>query len=204
MDAKELLLRDHARAHGPGVGEPEGGLFMGALLLNDVTDEQARMKPAEGVNSLAWILWHMARSEDLGVNLIVAGQPQVIDGDGWVDRLGLSRTDIGTGMNDDEVADFTNRVNLNALKEYRNAVGRRTREVVQELRPEEWTELQDAGAMQRVAEAGAIGENAQWMASAFGGKSKALILSHTCVAHSFWHLGEGVTVRSLVGAKLNL
>jgi hypothetical protein len=107
-------------------------------------------------------------------------------------------------MNDDEVAEFTNRVNLDALKEYRNAVGRRTREVVQELRPEEWTELQDAGAMQRVAEAGAIGENAQWMASAFGGKSKALILSHTCVAHSFWHLGEGVTVRSLVGAKLNL
>jgi hypothetical protein len=204
MDAKELLLRDHARAHGPGVGEPEGGLFMGALLMNDVTDEQARMKPAEGVNSLAWILFHMARSEDMGVNTVVAGRPQVIESDGWVERLGLSRADIGTGMNDDEVADFTSRVNLDALKEYRNAVGRQTRKVVGAMRPEEWAELQDAEAMQRVSEAGALSENGQWIASVFGGKSKALILSHTCVAHSFWHLGEGVTVRSLIGAKVAL
>jgi hypothetical protein len=204
MNATELLLRDHARAHGPGVGEPEGGLFMGALLLNDVTDEQARMRPAEGVNSLVWILWHMARSEDMGVNVVVAGRPQVIDSDGWVERLGLTRADIGTGMNDDDVADFTRRVDLDALKEYRNAVGRRTREVVQAMRPEEWAELQDAEAMQRVTEAGALSENGQWIASVFGGKSKALILSHTCVAHSFWHLGEGITVRSLIGAKVAL
>jgi hypothetical protein len=204
VNATELFLRDHARAHGPGVGEPEGGLFMGALLLNDVSDDQARMRPADGVNSLAWILWHMARSEDMGVNVVVAGRPQVIDSDGWVERLGLSRSDIGTGMNDDEVADFTIRVNLDALKEYRNAVGRRTREVVAAMRAEEWAELQDPEAMQRVADAGAIGENAQWLAGAFGGKSNALILSHTCVAHSFWHLGEGVTVRSLIGAKLAL
>jgi hypothetical protein len=177
---------------------------MGALLLSDVTDDQARMRPAEGVNSLAWILWHMARCEDMGVNVVVAGRPQVIESDGWVDRLRLSRADIGTGMSDDEVADFTERVDLDALKEYRNAVGSRTREVVKGLPLGQWAELQDVDAMKRVTEAEALSESGQWIASVFGGKSKALILSHTCVAHNFWHLGEGVTVRSLIGAKLAL
>ncbi len=204
MDATELLLRDHARTHVAGVGEAEGGLFMGTLMLDGVSEEQARARPAPGTNSIIWILWHMARSEDMGVNTIVAGRPQVIESDGWTERLGLSRVDIGTGMNDDEVADFSGRVDLEALKDYRSAVGTRTREVVQSLRPEAWAELQDADSMQRVSDAGALAPSGQWIASVFGGKSNALILSHTCVAHNFWHLGEAVTVRGLVGAKLQL
>jgi hypothetical protein len=105
-------------------------------------------------------------------------------------------------MSDDEVADFSSRVDLTALGEYRVAVGQRTREVVQALRPDEWSELQDAEAMQRVNDAGALSQNGQWIASVFGGKTKALILSHTGIAHNFWHLGEAMTVRSLAGAKL--
>lgn len=202
MDATELFLRDHARVHSTGVGEAEGGLHMGNLLLDGLTDEQARVQPAPGTNSIVWILLHMARSEDMGVNILVAGRKQVIESDGWIERLGLTHNDIGTGMTDDEVANVSSRVNLAPLRDYRVAVGQRTREVVQSLRPEQWAELQDADAMQRVIEAGALAPNGQWIASVFGGKSNALILSHTGVAHNFWHLGEAMTVRSLAGAKL--
>lgn len=202
MDAAELFLRDHARTHGNGVGEPEGGMWLADFAVNGLTEEQMRRRPAEGMNSLVWILWHMARSEDMGVNALVAGRPQVIEEAGWLDRLGLSRADIGTGMTDDEVADFSGQVDIATMQAYRSAVGLRTREVVSALRPDEWAELQDADAMERAMAAGAIGPNAQWLTGLFGGKSKALILGHVGTGHNFWHLGEAVTVRTLLGQKL--
>lgn len=33
--------------------------------------------PAAGLNWLVWLLWHTARTEDVAVNLIVAGAEQV-------------------------------------------------------------------------------------------------------------------------------
>jgi hypothetical protein len=202
MDATELFLRDHARVHSKGVGDAEGGMFLENFLLDGLTDEQMRLRPAEGTNSLVWIFWHMARSEDMGINVIVAGRPQVIEEDNWIERLGLSRADIGTGMTDDDVSDFSARVDIATMRAYRAAVGKRTREVVSALRPEEWAEIQDADSMQRVDAAGALGPNAGWIPTVFGGKSNALILSHTGVGHNFWHLGEAMTVRSLAGLRL--
>jgi hypothetical protein len=202
MDAAELFLRDHARTHGKGVGEAEGGLWLADFAVGGLTDEQMRRRPAEGMNSLVWILWHMARSEDMGVNALVAGRPQVIEEDNWLDRLGLSRADIGAGMTDDEVADFSAQVDIPTMQAYRAAVGLRTREVVSAMRPDEWAELQDANSMERAKAAGAIGPNAQWLPGVFGGKSKALILGHVGTGHNFWHLGEAMTVRSLLGLRL--
>jgi hypothetical protein len=88
------------------------------------------------------------------------------------------------------------------MHEYRSAVGKRTREVAQALAPEAWPDLIDESAMQRAIDAGAIGPNAQWLVGVFGGKSNALILSHVGTSHNFWHLGEAVTMRSLLGQPL--
>lgn len=201
MDATELFLRDHARVHASGVGEAEAGMYLENLVLDNLTEEQVRLRPVEGTNSLLWIFWHMARSEDMGVNTIAFGQPQVMDEE-WMERLGLSRSDIGTGMDDDEVSDFSSRVDIATLREYRSAVGKRTRELVGALPTEQWEEICDLDAMDRAQELGSIGPNAGWLTTVFGGKSKALILSHTGIGHNFWHLGEAMTVRSLAGLRL--
>ncbi|MEX1255314.1 MAG: DinB family protein [Dehalococcoidia bacterium] len=202
MDAVELFLREHARVHSAQVAEAEAAMWLEDIVLGEMTDEQIRHRPHESMNSLAWIFWHMARAEDMGVNALVAGQPQVIEGDGWLEKLGLSRVDIGTGMSDDEVSDFSQRVDIATLRAYRAAVGRRTREVVGGLKADDWDQLIDTDAMERAAAAGAIGPNAGWLSVVFGGKTKALILSHVGASHNFWHLGEAMTVRSLAGQRL--
>jgi hypothetical protein len=202
MDAVQLFLRDHARVHSAQVGEAESGMWLEDIVLNGLSDDQIRQRPHESANSLAWILWHMARGEDMGVNTLVAGRPQVIEGDGWLERLGLTRADVGTGMTDDEVSDFSQRVDITALREYRAAVGRRTREVVGALSADDWDQLIDADAMERARAIGAIGPNAGWLVGVFGGKTKALILGHVGTGHNFWHLGEAMTVRSLAGLPL--
>ena len=107
--------------------------------LGGLSEDQLRVRPA-GLNSIIWLLWHMARTEDAAVNLVVAGRPQVLDDD-WVRRLAPGRGDIGTGMTSDEVTEFSARVDCAAVVAYRTAVGRRTREVVRALSPEAWDKM---------------------------------------------------------------
>jgi DinB superfamily len=86
---------------------------------------------------MAWLVWHMARYEDI-LNLLLVGRPQVLDEEHWLPRLNLSVRDVGTGMGDDEVSDLSARLDLSALRDYYIAVERRTVDVVRSLRPEAW------------------------------------------------------------------
>jgi uncharacterized damage-inducible protein DinB len=109
--------------------------------FSQLTDAQMRLRPHPNMNSMAWLLWHIARSEDMGVNRLIAHRSDVLASEGWAQRLNLSRRDMGTGMTDEEVAEFSARVNTVALREYSAAVGRRTQEVVRSLRAEALDEV---------------------------------------------------------------
>ena len=104
-----------------------------------------RVRPREDLNSIAWILWHIARAEDIILNPVLAGRSQVLD-DAWVKRLGIARRDFGIGMTSAEVWDLTSKIDVGAVREYRDAVGRRTREIVEGFRPEDWQGQTEAAA----------------------------------------------------------
>ncbi|WP_046315337.1 mycothiol transferase [Mycobacterium sp. UM_Kg1] len=74
-------------------------------LTDGLTDEVADYRPTEQANSIAWLLWHSARVQDIQVAQI-AGVEQVWTRDSWVDRFGLDlpRGDSGYGHGPAEVA----------------------------------------------------------------------------------------------------
>lgn len=43
-----------------------------------------RLRPGPHLNSLVWLVWHMGRTEDVAVNLVVAGRDQVLERGGSV------------------------------------------------------------------------------------------------------------------------
>jgi hypothetical protein len=102
-------------------------------------------------------------------------------------------------MTQPEVDEFNERIDVAALLDYRAAVGRRTRELLVDLRPETLDEVIDADRVQRARDAGAFGPNAEWVGQRWLGKQKAFTLSHTVLAHSFLHLGQADIVRGLLG-----
>ncbi|MDR7523615.1 MAG: DinB family protein [Armatimonadota bacterium] len=197
MDALEMFLRDHAVVHSARVAEAEGQFSLEDGSLRGLSDEQIRLRPG-GWNSLAWLLWHMARCEDVAANVIVAGRRQVLDEGDWARRLRVDRRDIGTGMSDDEVADLSVRIDVPSLREYRVAVGRRTREVARALPPRAWDEIVDAAAVQRAVAVGAFGPNAGRLAGFWEGKSRAWFLYWLAVGHNYWHLGQAAWVREMI------
>lgn len=71
----------------------------------DLTPEQLRLRVADRSNSIAWLVWHLARVQDDHV-ANAAGSDQVWTAGGWVERFGLpfDSGDIGYGHTADEVA----------------------------------------------------------------------------------------------------
>ena len=196
MDCRELFLAQHARAHATGVGYPD--FSNQDLILRDLIDEHLRVRPYPGLNSLAGLFWRMTRAEDIGINLVIAQHPQVLDEDGWAKRLNVSLRDIATGMTDQEVDKLSQHVNIASLLAYRAAVGKQTQAVVRDLQPELLDEKIDSHLLQRIWDAGAYSPNAEWVPQRWLGKSKGFTLMHTVLAHTYFHIGQCEDIRGLL------
>jgi hypothetical protein len=115
--------------------------------------------------------------------------------------VNVALTDIGTGMADDEVADFGARVDLEGLRAYRAAVGQRTLEVVRGLRPKDLDEVLDPVYVRRVAQEGAFGAHAGGVEEKWRGVTKGWCLAQLGLTHNFTHFGEAYVVRGLLGRQ---
>ena len=195
VDQLDLILMQHARVHAAAVSGARQPT-MEDSLLDGLSDDQLRRRP-HGMNSLAWLLWHMARIEDVTMNILVAGRPQVLD-DGWLARLSLSHRDVGTGMTDDEVADVSDRIDIEALRAYRTAVGVRTREIIGGLRPEDLDVAVDTPRIHDLRAAGAIGKAAGRLVDAWRGRPKGFFLTMPATGHNYLHFGEAFSIKSLL------
>jgi len=144
-------------------------------------------------------VWHIARAEDIFINTILGARTQLLDDEGWAKRLTVTRRDFGIGMSGAEVTELTRQIELGALREYRDAVGRRTRDVVGGFKPQDWEGSVTADAVQRAAGEGAFGVRTEQIVKAFPGRPRAAMLSGIALFHSAGHIGEASTVRSAGG-----
>jgi DinB family protein len=192
MDAIDFFLVRYEQIHGV-LSDP---------AIKQLTAAQMRARPHPGVNTIAWLLWHMARVEDVGVNRFVADRPQVLE-DGWLARLGVARRDVGTGMSDAEVDDFSLRIDLDALRGYWDAVTRRTAEVVATLRSSDLEAVVPKERVERVALAeSAVAPGAEWLTEFWaGGRTRAWVLAQTPLLHVYGHYSEARVVAGLWGAR---
>ena len=195
MDLLTFFLREHAAVH---AREVSGLTFSVQRVFGELDDDQMRIRPGAGLNSLVWLLWHMARTEDAAVNPVVAGRDQVLD-DEWVRRMNVPWRIIGTGMTDDEVTEMSARADVSAVRAYRSAVGLRTREVVQALRADVWDDIVGDEDVRRAARTGAFRDWAEGTKYPWLGWTRGDQLASSAVRHNAAHIGEAVTVRGLAG-----
>lgn len=186
MDAIDFFVLQHERLHRQVERD----------FLHGLSDEQMRLRP-DGLNSIAWLVWHMARCED-ALNILLVGRPQVLDEEAWLSRLQVSMRDVGTGMGDDEVSDLSARLNLAALRDYYTAVGQRTVEMVRSLRPEALDERPD---LHRLRADGVFRDNALGAILAQEGQPKGWWLGLLGLAHSQSHRGQATLIRRLQGMR---
>jgi hypothetical protein len=111
-------------------------------LTDGLTDEQATYRASPNANSIAWLIWHSARVQDVQV-ADVAGVEPVWTRDGWVERFGLDlpRDDTGYGHSPEDVAKVQAPADL--LGGYYHAVHKLTLEYIASITGDELARIVD-------------------------------------------------------------
>jgi hypothetical protein len=160
-----------------------------------MTEEQVRRIPRNCEHSVAWIIWHIARCEDITMNLLVAGSPQMLNQDDWLERVKTPICHTGNEMDVADIADFSTAVDIQALRAYRVAVGRRTREIVKHLEPEDLKRKVDPARLQRVWDEGAVVQAASGIVDYWGKRDVAGLLLMPASRHLIVHLNEALKLK---------
>ncbi len=191
MDAAQFFMLRYEPLHGA----------MTDRLFADLSDAQLRARP-HGQNSMLWLLWHVARAEDIGINRFALDGREVFDEGNWASRLGIGRREVGTGMTSDEVSELTARVSIPALRDYWAAVGQRTVDTVRAGGATAWDKVVDPGLIRRVVrDEGDFGPhvNPELVESYYAGMTRGWAFAHLALAHTWGHFFEGNVIRSMLG-----
>jgi len=191
MDAATFFLLRYEPLHG----------LMTDRLFADLSDTQLRARP-QGQNSIVWLLWHVARAEDIGVNRFAHDRQQVFDEGQWVKRIDAGRRDLGTSMTSDEVTALSARLDAGALRDYWRAVADRTLDVVRREGTRGWDEAVDPARIRRaIREDGDYGPrvNADRVETFYGGMTRGWAFAHMALTHSYGHFSEAGVVRGMLG-----
>lgn len=192
--AIQLFLNQHAMLHSAKIAQTESWSFEDEVF-KDTTVEQIRRIPQGANHSIAWLIWHIARCEDITMNLLVAGSSQILNRDNWLQPMRVSVCDTGNGMDDVGLTDFSNMINIQALRAYRLAVGLRTREIVKQLSPAELKQKVQPSRIQQVMDEGAVVEAAQGIADYWSKRTVAGLLLMPATRHNLIHLYEALQLK---------
>lgn len=192
--AIELFLNQHAMVHAAGMSG--SGLWsFEDEALNGVGAPHMRLIPQNGDHSIAWLVWHMTRCEDITMNLLASGSPQVLHQEAWLERMQISLRDTGNAMPDAAVLEFSAAIDLRALHDYRLSVGRRTRDIARQLLPEQLKQKVDPARLQQVTREEAVVEAAGWLLDYWGGLTIAGLLLMPPTRHNLVHWNEALRIK---------
>jgi hypothetical protein len=149
--------------------------------LHGLTPEQRHMVPHPRANSIAWVVWHVVRTEDGIVRWVVQNRrPPVWTEGGYAVKLGLPPVTQGTGMPTAE-AHALRIDDVDLFGEYMQKV---------------WASTDDffAGADPALFDKTVT-------VKPLGDMTVLRALAQVCLSHGMTHAGEIELLRTLVGAR---
>jgi hypothetical protein len=191
--AIEQFLIQHAMVHSQKMSHMDVWSFEDELWQG-LTEKAFCVIPPNGEHSIAWVLFHSVRIEDITMNMLVAGTPQLYIRDQWERKLRSTIHHSGNKMGDEALAQLSARLDMSALRNYRIAVGRRTREIVKKILPEELNRKVDSTRLQKVLDEGAVTQEALEIVNYWGKRTIAGLLLMPPTRHNFLHLNEALKI----------
>ena len=193
--AIDLFLRQHAMVHDAEMSKL--GLYSFADEVWQGEDEVIlRCVPPKFEHSIVWLIWHIARIEDMTMNVLMAGKSQIFFQDNWLRKLKITETHSGNIVMDKaDVTAFSRAIDIEALKAYRLSVGRATREAVAVLRPDEVQQKVSPARLQELLDDGSVPPEATRLIEYWVNLTIAGLLLMPPTRHCLVHLNEALKVK---------
>jgi hypothetical protein len=195
-EAINLCLEQHAMVHSSEMSQINSVTFEDELWT-DLDENSFRTMPTVKDETIAWSLWHLTRIEDITMNILISGGTQIINESNWLEMLNVQVCDTGNSMTDEEIIDLSSKLHMQELRKYRMAVGRKTREIIQNFQPTDLKRKMKPDRLQRILEEGAVlnVEGANWLIDFWGKKNVAGILLMPITRHQMVHINEAVRLK---------
>ena len=193
---KKLCLELHEMVHMGKMSNINVKTFEDELWEN-LDEETIRTATNEKGRTIVYGIWHSTRIEDITMNILVADFRQVFEEEGWLRKIHSSIKNTGNALTKEEILEFSKDININQLKEYRIAVGRKTREIINNLNRTDLKRKMKKESLQRILDDGAVEnvEAANWLIEFWGKKNVAEILLMPVTRHHLVHINESLRAK---------
>jgi hypothetical protein len=195
--AIELFLIQHAMVHSARLVRSSFYSFEDEVL-DDLATDSFRQIPAKGNHSIVWVIWHLARIEDVTMNLLLADTDQLLYKNRWLKKLQIAAIHTGNGMSDDEVRKLSHQIDISALRQYRLAVGQQTRRIVKKLGSANFREKVNPDCLQRIWDEHAMLPGGKGIVDYWGKRTIGGLLLMPPTRHCFLHLNEARRIKTKV------
>lgn len=193
-EGKALFLSLHAPLHARAVSG-QAGWNVEVELWQGLEEAAFRMLPAGEEHTIAWSLWHLARIEDMTMNVLLAGHDQVFEREGWADRLHSPLRDSGNEITPEKLLELSQQADWQAVRAYRSAVGASTRKVVEALSFADLKRKTPPERLTKVLAEGAINPASTGVLAYWAGLTGKGLLLMPPTRHNFHHLNECLTLK---------
>lgn len=192
-ESKQLILELHSEVH---VSAVSGSVHetMEDLIWQEFNEQLFRTATDAKGRTVLYGIWHSARIEDITLNMLVAGKAQLFETENWQSKINSPIKHTGNSLNKDEISAFSQTINIEALKAYKIAVGKNTRQIINQLKPGELNEKVMRQNLPLIIEQQAVDnvDSANWLIEFWGRKSKAGIILMPALRHNLTHINESL------------
>ena len=192
-EARDLLLTQHGVLHSQDVSGTNDWSYADEIFKGLVPDLY-RTIPRGKEHSLIWILWHISRIEDITMNILIAGEDQIYLRDGWKENLGSPVDHTGNHAPLVDSEEITRILDPEILKQYRNAVGRGTRAVINETLSSSWENKVQPDRLERLVTEGAVLPAAEGLLAYWGKRRIFELFLMPPTRHLMTHLNEAYSM----------
>lgn len=193
-EGKALFLSLHAPLHARAVSG-QAGWNVDEELWQGLDEAAFRRVPAGEEHSIAWSIWHLARIEDITMNVVLAEQDQLFEREGWANRLHAPLRDSGNEITPQMLLSLSEQVDWQAVHAYRSAVGACTRKVVGELSFADLKRKTPPERLAKILAEGAIHPDSTGVLAYWAGLTVKGLLFMPPTRHNFHHLNECLTLK---------
>jgi uncharacterized damage-inducible protein DinB len=123
------------------LGESTG--YIGRAIKG-LSAQELAFQPRPDSNSIAFLLWHLARVEDLWINRILSEGKELYETDAWYGKFGTEPLDSGFGYDVARLAAW-HQPKLELLLAYASAVRQKTEDYLKSLNEKQLDEPRDFG-----------------------------------------------------------
>jgi hypothetical protein len=195
-ETKILLYKLHSIVHSSKTYRSKCLSYLDEIWEN-MSEKDFRTMPSIDDVTIVWNIWHITRIEDITANILIANTSQILD-DKWLKKLNTTIKDTGNAMTDQEIISFSNEINVGELRNYRDSVGNRTKQIIENLKQEDLKHKFKQTLVKRILTQGGVTEHPEsiWLLDFWGKKTVAGILLMPITRHQIVHLNDCSKLKS--------